>query len=291
MSVRVTFDVFSGRPNPSVVFDGGDAAALLDRLKRATPAPGKAAEPLSDSYLGYRGLIVEELSTTKTVAQRFRVIDDAVLAAGAQRAAAAGVEELVLERAQALKVGADVIAAIRTSAVERKSDAARSGAPAASASPGPVPACACGPQYEPQWWNDYDTGAAIQAFNNCYNYATNYRTDTFAQPGLGSGQIYPSPIMAAGMTAAAVRDSLEQSKQSTCPKEGHLVALFVAPAVDFHFYRLGRNGLWTHKPGPTPATNVDNSGAIIHDPRQANRGIYTTFCGFMLVRHGHIKLR
>jgi hypothetical protein len=37
--------------------------------------------------------------------------------------------------------------------------------------------CTCAPIYEPQWWND---GNKKQSSNNCYNYATNYRTDTFA---------------------------------------------------------------------------------------------------------------
>ena len=30
---------------------------------------------------------------------------------------------------------------------------------------------------EPSWWND---GGQKQFANNCYNYSTNYRTDTFA---------------------------------------------------------------------------------------------------------------
>jgi hypothetical protein len=38
--------------------------------------------------------------------------------------------------------------------------------------------------------------------------------------------------------------------------------------------------MWTHKPGQTAATNLDNSGNVITDPRTANRGVYTDFCGF-----------
>jgi hypothetical protein len=293
MSVRVTFDVFSGRPNPTVVFESEDAALLLDRLKPAMTSTGKLAELPPQSFLGYRGIVVEELTSAKAgnPTQQLRVVDDKVFAGGMERATAASVEDFALKRAEEMSIGADIVAAIRAAAAARKSSAPSSGAAPASSSPGPFPACACAPQYEPQWWNDAASGGTRQIFNNCYNYATNYRTDTFAQPGLGTGQVFPLPITSVGMSAAAVRDALEQTQQSSCPKEGNLVALFIAPSVDFHWYRLGRNGLWTHKPGPTPATNVDNSGAIIHDPRQANRGIYTQFCGFMLVKHGHIKIR
>ncbi len=75
-----------------------------------------------------------------------------------------------------------------------------------------------------------------------------------------------------------------------CPGEGHLVALVIAPGWDFPWYRKGRNGLWTHKPGGTPVTNLDNSGVTIPDPRTADRGPYTQFCTFMVVMHGHIKI-
>jgi hypothetical protein len=75
-----------------------------------------------------------------------------------------------------------------------------------------------------------------------------------------------------------------------CPREGHLVALVIAPGIDFDWYRKGRNGYWTHKPGGTQATNVDNSGHLIPDPRTADRGPYTDFCTFMVVMHGHIKI-
>ena len=36
-----------------------------------------------------------------------------------------------------------------------------------------------------------------------------------------------------------------------------------------YYYRKHRNGLWTHKPGPDPITQVDNAGQPIADPRTA----------------------
>ena len=148
--------------------------------------------------------------------------------------------------------------------------------------------CRCAPLYEPQWWND---GGQIQSNNNCYNYGSNYRTDTFAQPGRATGAMYTLPISCASVRPAAQVDELIDTPgaNNKCPKEGHLVTLVVAPGWDFHWYRKGRNGYWTHKPGPTPVTNLDNNGVIIPDPRTADRGAYTDFCTFMVVMHGHIK--
>ena len=60
---------------------------------------------------------------------------------------------------------------------------------------------------------------------------------------------------------------------------------------DFHWYRKGRNGYWTHKPGGTEVTDVDNSGDPIADPRNADRDGYTSFCTFMVVMHGHVKIK
>jgi hypothetical protein len=58
----------------------------------------------------------------------------------------------------------------------------------------------------------------------------------------------------------------------------------VDPGTDYHWYRLDRNGMWTHKPGGTQATNLDNSGNPISSPETADRCggwlCYTEFCGY-----------
>ena len=60
-------------------------------------------------------------------------------------------------------------------------------------------------------------------------------------------------LTCASVQPAAVKDALEATPgaNNKCPSEGHLVALVIAPNIDFHWYRKGRNGLWTHKPGGT----------------------------------------
>lgn len=136
----------------------------------------------------------------------------------------------------------------------------------------------CIPQYEPAAWNDAD---GVQFSNNCYNYACNMQTGTYAQPGSASGNMYGS-LVCAEVHAGAVSDGLVPTDCDTgcgCRKCCHQVALVVWPGVDYHWYRRDRNGRWSHKMGGTPVTNLDNSGNIITDPRTADRGSYSEFCG------------
>jgi hypothetical protein len=147
----------------------------------------------------------------------------------------------------------------------------------------------CIPPYEPAGWND---GSSIQFNNNCYNYACDIRTNTFAQPGRATGNQYQS-IDCPQVGAGAVSDGLVQvdsDKGCGCSECRHRVALVIWPGEDFHWYRLDRSGRWSHKPGGTEATDLDNSGNPITDPRTADRGPYTVFCGFYCVKKSAVTI-
>jgi hypothetical protein len=298
MALRITIDLFSGRPNPVIILDDNAAAELVERLRPVGRLKGADAEAPPESILGYRGVVIEQTGgePVKNLPDRFRVVDGKLIGHRfARRPADPHVEDFICGNAGPVRL-IPLEAQVRTGLLkrieERRTIDWSKWPPKKQHWPVRI-RCRCAPLYEPDWWNDAAAGGARQYNNNCYNYATNYRTDTFAQPGLASGQIYPLPISCAGVRPAALRDDLIDNPQADnhCPDEGHLVALVVGPGFDFHWYRKGRNGLWTHKPGGTPVTNVDNSGAFITDPRTANRDGYTDFCTFMTVMHGHIKIR
>jgi hypothetical protein len=289
-------DVFSGRHNPVFELDDARAESLLARAGTRESLEEPSDEPVP--ALGYRGLLLEQTATRVTpVTRRFRLQPPGYGDATAALAARDVAEELLLSPDGLLSddaVGVDLAAAIRQEvrrAAERPGRiASRADAEAATArAAAPIPECDCAPIYEPLWWND---GSTRQLLNNCYNYSTNHRTDTFAQPGRGSGAQYTA-FTCLSVAIAAQRDALlaAATAGNTCPDEGHLVALVVAPGIDFHWYRKGRDGMWSHKPGPNIVTDLDNSGQPIADPRTADRGFYTSFCGFMVVRHGHIRLQ
>lgn len=295
MTLRVTFDIFSGRPNPVLDLDAVDSARLLARLQPAAGLRGANAVPPRESTLGYRGMIVEQVGRASSkLPPKSRVVDGRLFAPKtAWRLRSADIEDFILGLPAVARSKAfpkDLIALLRK---ESAPSNGKSGSDSifSSSFEAPVKKCACAPLYEPDWWNDGADGGSRQAFNNCYNYACNYRTDTFAQPGRAAGEMYTA-LTCAAVKPAALRDDLTEypSKTIRCPKEGALVALVIWPNADFHWYRMGRDGLWTHKPGGTEVTDLDNSGNLITDPRNADRGPYIDFCSFMIVMHGHIKI-
>lgn len=135
----------------------------------------------------------------------------------------------------------------------------------------------CTPAFEPWYWND---NGVIQNNNNCYNYSNNKRTDTYAQPGLASGNMYSS-IDAVEVSDGAISDGLEPTTAGATSPDGKTkIALVIWPGVDYHWYRQDSNGLWSHKIGWDVAKNTDESGALITNPETADRDNYTEFVGY-----------
>lgn len=133
------------------------------------------------------------------------------------------------------------------------------------------------PAYNPGSWNV----PGVIENNNCYNYSTDKRTDTFAQPG--SGGTANADCQCPTITARALGDKLRRCEGEKCHPCHHRVALVMAPGDDYHWYRQDADGTWSHKPGGTNARNTDNSGNPIYSPETADRGSYTQFCGYFCV--------
>jgi hypothetical protein len=295
--LRVTADVFSGRPDPSwIIADEAEARATLRELTKERSLLTEAAP--ATAGLGFRGLRVEAL--TDELANDFGLDAPAFLPGGAgapgrvrelterligligkAEAAAPEGEAEALQLDTALQ---DFLAAQaeRTSRVTA-TDGVAAEAQAEAGEALPVEA-SCPIElgaFNPGFWNNDPN---IRARNNCYNYAANKRTDSFAQPGRGCGNIYKA-ITCAEVTRASLCDGLK--RRFNCfpdsEKPRYLVALVVAPGpgfVDFHWYRRHKEGFWGHKPGGTAARNTDNSNRVIHNPETCNRGPYTQFCGY-----------
>lgn len=294
MALRVVVDVFSGRPNPVLVLQGREEREVLARL-RPMRRPG-AVPPRPQSFLGYRGLDFELTGGRRRLPPTFRLRHGILLGEGlGVPASDPGFEAWFMSpRGPLGRLGLGTAFHERLDAERQREqpkggDGDKDDRRERNEGRGKRGRCECAPLYEPAWWND---GGQRQWGNNCYNYSTNYRSDTFAQPGLAAGAMYAT-LSCKDVRAGAVADDLiaDPKANNRCPKEGHLVALVVAPGWDFHWYRKGRTGYWSHKPGGTQATNRDNSGNLIPDPRTADRGPYVDFCTFMVVMHGHIKIQ
>lgn len=298
--LRISADVFSGRPNPEwIITDEQEARTTLKEIANnrsvvAQSAPGNAG-------LGFRGLMVEPLSDE--LAKDYDLPASLYLATGSGIAGTKASEiaerlississaEISPEAASIDEGGLPLGEMLQTFLQQKLETTNRVSVPDVEGLPQMMTmetaaemAAACTydtSPYNPGFWNNNLT---ILRNNNCYNYASNKRTDTFAQPGRGCGQMYTA-INCAEVTRAALCDGLHRRYDCFPASEAprYLVALVIAPGPgfnDFHWYRLMREGYWAHKPGGTPVRNVDNSGKVIYNPQTCDRDGYTIFCGY-----------
>jgi len=166
-----------------------------------------------------------------------------------------------------------------------------------------MPTTGAEPPYEPERWNDC---GIIQFSNNCYAYAANDPHDSpecylnFPQPGIAAGRqpLQQSEITCTKVQEAAIADGFKPANCDwPCGPGYYKVALVVDPGMDYHWYRQDRGGCWSGKPGSYPATNLDDSGMIISDPRLADRNYekynlnYRDFCGCFCVPQSGIRTK
>ena len=145
---------------------------------------------------------------------------------------------------------------------------------------------------------------ACQRANNCYNYATNFKTNTRAQPGRAGGNQIPSNCegyTCEDLTNSLAADGIDPAKDGECPEGSGLICAVIGnyeyngeTKTDYHFYRKNADGTWSHKPGGGPATTKDSDGNTITDPNTAARDIkdqngnkigeYDQVCGYFCVK-------
>jgi hypothetical protein len=262
---EVELDIFSGRPNPRWSLEPAEERELLTRvLDRAVPVAGVNE---TDGYLGYRGFVVRASGSAAqalSAAGRptaFRVRD------GLHGQIDLSAEQWLLDAPIPNELPAQVLRAAQDGASAPADDLKR-----------------CKPHLTSTTnFDDWNNGAWVGR-NNCYNYGSNFRTDTFAQPGRGAGQQYGA-INVEEIYAAAKRDGYVDE----CPgSKAIYVGFAIWPGVDYHWWRrtkpMDGEHRWCHKPGGTPARNTDSSGEYITDPSTCNRGGYTTWGHFMYYR-------
>ncbi|MGW0518520.1 hypothetical protein [Crossiella sp. NPDC003009] len=303
--LRITADIFSGRSNPVwEVRDGAEARAAVraltasrDLLTESAPAQGG---------LGFRGFQVEALGDDHAadlgIASVYLPVGALAGGPGAaelgerliglighSESAGYGAQDaLPLDESLASFLGAQLESVSSAGTASQSVRDTRGGsASAAERAPEEAESAAAVTCYiertafNPGFWNN---DATTLRDNNCYNYASNWRTNTFAQPGRGAGAVY-SAVTCAEVTRGALADGMHRRYDCfpDTEKPRPLVALVVAPGpgfIDYHWYRLQSEPFWGHKPGRTAARNTDNSGVVISNPETANRGPYTQFCGY-----------
>ena len=187
----VTMDIYSGVPNPSWELSEADATRLVERVAGRALAGVEEVPPV----LGFRGFIIsrgpeDAHAEAASLPDSFRL--DPQLAAEllpGVRAEETAVAEMTAgdkEDTMSFLLGT-AAGAVNDELLEvaRQSIARAGQAPAAGAEAAVVAACIIqNPSYNPAFWN----APGVVGRNNCYNFAMNYRSDTFAQPGRISGR-------------------------------------------------------------------------------------------------------
>ena len=270
MSVTVTMHVYSGRPDPSWELTKAQADELADKIARIDKTT-LMKPPGMVGGLGYRGFSINSvrepdfdpeiyLHSGIVDLDRFaenRIMDDSGLEKWLMETGGRNVEDDLKTY-----VNGELTTNFRTTPVPL------GGAQMFAAGP---------PPFNPGKWNN---DSNIRRRNNCYNYANDKITNTFAQPGRGSGQIL-SALTCSNVGAASERDGqISVSSASSTPAQGQFIALVIWPGRDYHWYRLDNNAKWSHKPGQTAAKNTDHSGNLITSPETCDRGPYSQFCGY-----------
>jgi hypothetical protein len=278
--LQVELDIFSGRRNPTWILSPQEEKELLDRVT----ADPKVMLPTdaTNGRLGYRGYVVTAVSEdpTRKLPSRFRI--------GGQPGSERDLNLWLLDTSEKIDSEVDdylrevAAGVIRRDELEPRQD---------DAFPTKGTLVGCASNYltsstDFSFWN----GAAYVTNNNCYNYASNYRSNTFAQPGWQTGYALPYNPTCANVRTGVISDGW----RDTCQASNNLtICLVIWPATstfrgDFHFYRMCINGRWCHKPGRTPAKNTDDSGNLITNPQTANRGGYTNFCEYFYAGGGSV---
>jgi hypothetical protein len=261
---EVELDIFSGRPNPRWTLSPQEEQEFLTRLlDKSVPMTSVSAV---EGNLGYRGFIVRADGATagalssRGLSTTFRVRD------GLDRSIDPSSEAWLLYSAEPVGLQREVTSAAK----------------AGIATPAD-PDKKCKGHFTSSTNFDRWNGEHCTR-NNCYNFASNYITDTFAQPGKGAGEMYHA-ITADEIHKAALRDGyVDECAGGTSLMVGYCIW----PGVDYHWYRrtkpMGGEIRWCHKPGGTPARNYDSSGDYITDPSTCDRGGYTIWGGFMFYK-------
>jgi hypothetical protein len=114
--------------------------------------------------------------------------------------------------------------------------------------------------------SDVFMGPAMELMSNCYNYACNIEGDGAApaMPGRNSPNAISDRPTIEDLRRACAADGLrfvERLNGVCADSDGHVIALINRPPQNrgYHFFRLNRDGTWSHKDGQGIARKTDDT--------------------------------
>lgn len=307
--ITVELDIFSGNPNPKWTLTPKEENELINRVMAE---PSLTSPPKSAGGLGYRGFTISTDNAAKRTLEKSGLPSRFYIESKENAAA----ELALINSIEAGKMTADEVRQVALESIKNTNRTwsdywkthqsveslsldkpskegyepsdLKPNIPLGTPAPDENANAACGPTMissdtDFSFWND----AYSITRNNCYNFASGYRSHTFAQPGRKSGVMWTS-LANCGSSAGSVSYGASfDGFSTTCYTGNEFYACLVLWANnDFHWYRLCANGHWCHKPGGTAARNYDDSGNWITSPSTCNRGPYTLVCSYRYFPYG-----
>lgn len=210
MVFTVTLAVFSGRPDPQWQVSLVTNAALFNQIQDAIAKGQGLKSSQMPSILGYKGFLVQKAGSKEEylfVGKNSVDVQTSLIRSIPPKTLSPEFTNNLIKAITGAKVTSDLM---RTKRRAFPFDAATKA-----------------------YWRDR------QMDNNCYNYATNIKTNTYAQPGNAHGIHLNTPFTFNGVKNAAIQDGLAEFKHNIelpppIPNHPttHLVALVVATGLD-----------------------------------------------------------
>ena len=200
----MTLEVFSGVPDPQwMILRNNVKGSMFQEIKKGLHRARKYAPENAPGKLGYEGFLVQEVKDGKKQSE--------VLIVGR---ATVKLQLLLLRSIPKGMISEEIYNIVQKEIQGGKVEAVADSTKKRHA-----------PPYRPLYWNHRNH---IE-LNNCYNYASTIRTDTFAQPGRASGRPLPLQFTARDVRLSAMADGLRFKRSLRCMRpplrRRHLVAL------------------------------------------------------------------
>jgi len=212
MAIEATLDIFSGRENPHWILSSDQQRDLFDLLRTIeTPTLQKPSGVLG--RLGYRGFILRGSGESPHAGLRLLVHEGIVDFGQSRESRIADSRDLESWLLQTAPVDIPSVVRIRVAdhLGQPKFNAVSFLSAASAASITGCYGCRAqdAPAYNPAPWNI----PTVQPYNNCYNYANDQITNTFAQPGRAHG-VFPANYDCNDYEKASIVDGLVVSPNS-----------------------------------------------------------------------------
>ena len=261
MSIEVEIRLFPGLPNPRFVLSRPAEAEFRDRLSSlpSPPVQRLAVPGMPLTISGYQGLFLKLINDAGDLEERLLVFAEEVTSGlRSQLDPDRQLERSLFEMTPPLlksRIPYEFDDLIQTGPAENAIEGVQAfGRPpeCEGALPFPPP---------PTIWHERAND------NNCYNYALNLPCHNWASPG---GLSYPVPCRP--LVALVESDGprqLHRGFENECAANAHMILLCVVnphkSIGNFHFLRLDRDGVWSHKFGGGAVENEDHNESRMTD--------------------------